>query len=52
MGPQGLGDTIEQITTVTGIKSVVDAASNALNIPCGCAKRKKTLNDLFPYGEK
>lgn len=52
MESKGLGDTIEKITTATGIKSVVDAGSKALNIPCGCAKRKKTLNELFPYGEK
>lgn len=49
MESKGLGDTIEKITTATGIKRVVEKVTNG---DCGCAKRKKTLNDLFPYGEK
>ena len=46
---QGLGDTIEQITEVTGIKSVVEKFSKATGIDCGCDKRKETLNKLFSY---
>lgn len=46
---KGLGDTIEKITTATGIKQVVDKVSNATNMPCGCKQRKDTLNRLFPY---
>jgi hypothetical protein len=46
---QGLGDTIEQITEVTGIKSVVEKFSKATGVDCGCDKRKETLNKLFPY---
>jgi hypothetical protein len=46
---QGLGDTIEQITEVTGIKSVVEKFSKATGMDCGCDKRKETLNKLFPY---
>ena len=49
---QGLGDTVEAITQATGIKSIVDAGAKAFNKPCGCQQRKKTLNDLFPYGQK
>ena len=45
----GLGDTIENITKVTGIKKVVDKVSEVLNVPCGCNKRKNTLNAIFPY---
>jgi hypothetical protein len=45
----GLGDTIEQITEVTGIKSVVEKFSKATGVDCGCDKRKETLNKLFPY---
>lgn len=44
---RGLGDTIEKITTVTGIKAVVDTVSKK---DCGCNKRKEKLNKLFPYG--
>jgi hypothetical protein len=49
---QGLGDTVEAVTQATGIKSIVEAGSRAFNKPCGCQGRKKTLNDLFPYGKK
>ena len=49
MESKGLGDTIEKFTTATGIKKVVETVTKG---DCGCAKRKKTLNDLFPYGEK
>jgi hypothetical protein len=43
---KGLGDTIEKITTVTGIKSLFDKATGG---GCGCNKRKEKLNELFPY---
>lgn len=49
---QGFGDTLEAVTQATGIKAIVDARSKAFNKPCGCQERKKTLNDLFPYGNK
>jgi len=42
---KGLGDTIEKITTATGIKKAV----KALLWDCGCDKRKETLNKMFPY---
>ena len=29
-----------------------DAGSKAFNKPCGCEGRRKTLNDLFPYGKR
>jgi hypothetical protein len=46
---EGLGDTIEKITTATGIKAVVDAFSEATGIDCGCDARKEKLNKLFRY---
>lgn len=49
---KGLGDTIEAVTSATGIKSIVEKGAQALNKDCGCQSRKKTLNDLFPYGKK
>jgi|TARA_R110000796_G_scaffold52632_2_gene123969 hypothetical protein len=49
MKSKGLGDDIEKFTKATGIKKVVDTMSRGLNIPCGCAARKTTLNKLFPY---
>ena len=49
---KGLGDTIEKITTATGIKAVVDAASKAMKKDCGCGGRKEKLNKVFPYKSK
>jgi hypothetical protein len=46
---KGLGDTIEKITTATGVKSVVESVSKAINKDCGCNKRRDTLNRVFPY---
>jgi hypothetical protein len=46
---KGLGDTIEKITTATGIKTVVEAVSKATGKECGCSKRKDALNRVFPY---
>jgi hypothetical protein len=43
---KGLGDTIEQITEVTGIKKLVEFVAGE---DCGCEERKKKLNEWFPY---
>lgn len=40
-----LGDRIEQITTATGIKTVVDKVAKVTKKDCGCAKRKQILNN-------
>ena len=44
-----IGDTIEKITTATGIKKIVDTVSKATGKPCGCGERKEKLNKVFPY---
>lgn len=49
---EGLGDTIEQITEATGVKAVVEAVSEALDVDCGCEKRKELLNKLIKYRKK
>ena len=46
---KGLGDTIEKITTVTGIKKAVELFSGATGLDCGCEERKEKLNKLFSY---
>jgi hypothetical protein len=50
--PKGLGDSIENFTTRTGIKHMVDTVSQGLNIPCGCEGRREAMNALFPYKNK
>lgn len=44
---KGLGDTVEKIATITGIKKVVEVIANGKD--CGCKGRKDTLNRLVPY---
>jgi len=46
---KGLGDTLEKITTATGVKKVVEKVSQAVGKDCGCKKRKDALNRMFPY---
>ena len=45
MKSKGLGDTVEKITTATGVKSLFDKIKG----DCGCNKRKEMLNKKFPY---
>jgi len=50
MESKGLGDTIEKITKVTGLKTLTEIASKAVGFKdCGCNGRKEWLNDQFPY---
>ena len=48
-GDKGLGDTVERLTKITGIKNIVDKVSEFTGKDCGCAKRKKLLNEMFSY---
>ena len=48
MESKGLGDTIEKITTATGIKAIADKIPGG----CECGKRKNKLNKIFPYKNK
>ena len=48
---KGLGDTIDKITTFTGIKYIVKYFSKLLGIDCGCEFRRKKLNKIVPYKE-
>jgi hypothetical protein len=49
---KGLGDTIEKITTATGIKKIVNTVSKITGKDCGCNKRKEALNKAFPYNQE
>lgn len=43
---KGLGDTVEKITTATGIKKAVKWLAGE---DCGCDQRKEKLNKMFRY---
>tara|TARA_B100001250_G_scaffold394108_1_gene397571 strand:- start:746 stop:916 length:171 start_codon:yes stop_codon:yes gene_type:complete len=50
MKSQGLGDTVENFTKATGLKTLTEIAAKAVGYSdCGCNKRKKWLNSNFPY---
>ena len=42
---KGLGDLLERVTKLTGLKKVADS----LPFDCGCEKRKQKLNEMFPF---
>ena len=46
--PRGLGDRIARVTQATGIDRVFEATSGVTGRDCGCAKRRKKLNEQFP----
>ena len=47
---KGLGDSIEKFTKMTGVHSLAQMGARIMGKKdCGCNKRKKTLNDMFPY---
>jgi len=43
---EGLGDTIDKITTATGIKALVKWISGE---DCGCEERREKMNEMFKY---
>jgi len=45
---KGLGDTVEKITTATGIKKAVKFIAGE---DCGCDQRKEKLNKVFRYSK-
>ena len=45
----GLGDILEDIAKVTGIKALVKAVAGDF---CGCEERREALNNLLPRGRK
>lgn len=46
---RGLGDVIENVTTATGVKKVVDTVAKATGKSCGCGERRDSLNRKFPF---
>jgi hypothetical protein len=50
---QGLGDTIAKLTAATGLDKLVEEVAQAMGKEdCGCNKRRRKLNELFPYKGK
>jgi len=49
--PSGLGDVVNAVTTVTGIKALVKMFTPE-GEDCGCEERRKKLNELHLRGKK
>ena len=49
MKSRGFGDSVAKVTHATGIQQFV---KKTYKKDCGCGKRQKQLNDLFPYSQK
>ena len=50
---QGLGDTIASFTKVTGLDKIAERVAKAAGKEdCGCNRRRKILNEKFPYKRK
>lgn len=50
---RGLGDTIDKITTATGIKAAVKTVAKVAGVDdCGCEARRNALNEAVPYKTK
>ena len=47
----GLGDVVETVTTVTGVKAIAETVAKRRGKPCGCAERRDKLNRLVPFGK-
>lgn len=49
---EGLGDTIAKFTKATGLDKFAEwIAKIAGKEDCGCTRRQKKLNELFPYNK-
>jgi hypothetical protein len=47
---EGLGDTIAKITNTLGLDKLAEQVAQSMGKEdCGCNKRRRKLNDLFPY---
>jgi hypothetical protein len=46
---QGLGDTVADLTHVTGLDRLAQAYTQVTGKDCGCEARRETLNRLFPF---
>jgi hypothetical protein len=47
---EGLGDSVAYLLSLLKIDKAVKAATEAMGIEdCGCSRRQKKLNELFPY---
>jgi len=49
MKSKGLGDDIKKITSATRLDKLAERIAELTSGDCGCERRRKKLNKLFPY---
>lgn len=50
---KGLGDTIAKLTHAIGLDKLAEEVAQTVGKEdCGCNKRRKKLNEMFPYKGK
>ena len=42
----GLGDSVQELTEITGIKKLASSYEAITGKPCGCDKRRQILNNI------
>ena len=45
---KGLGDVVAAVAEVTGVAAVARTVERVTGRPCGCAERRRALNEAFP----
>jgi hypothetical protein len=48
---RGLGDVVAAVAEVTGVAAVARTVERVTQKPCGCAERRRRLNEAVPFGE-
>lgn len=46
---QGLGDTVADLTHLTGLDQLAKLYEQVSGKSCGCDERRQALNQLFPF---
>jgi hypothetical protein len=46
---QGLGDTVADLTHLTGLDQLAKLYEQVTGKSCGCDERRQVLNQLFPF---
>ena len=47
---QGLGDSVADLTQLSGIDRIAKLYEQTTGKSCGCEERQDSLNKLFPFG--
>jgi hypothetical protein len=52
MAGVGLGDSVAELTHITGVDKLAKYYEQATGKSCGCEERRELLNNLFPFPQQ